>query len=138
MAPVRPGHVNPPVVTISQIYPLAGFVENHRSRHKQLRFCARIILRLRRTLGGRHVLGGLDELAKLFVDHRVPIHPKALDGHLVGWRFFRIVLVGSHEKRAARDPDHIFEWRLIRSWDSLCGKVAVTVLLNTSSSSAFL
>src|SRR5215831_13607762 len=116
MAPVGSGHVNPPVVTIAQIYPLAGFVENHRSRHKHLRLRARIILRLRRTLGGRHVLGDLDELAKLFIGHRVPIHPKAIEGHLMRRSFFRIVLVGSHEKRAARDPDHIFEWRLIRSW----------------------
>src|SRR5215831_5120656 len=116
MAPVRSGHVDPPVVTIAQIHPLARFIENHRSGYKQLWFCAGIILRLRRALGGCHVLGCLDKLAKLFVGHRVPIHPKALKGHLMRRRFFRIVLVGSHEKRAARDPDHIFEWRLIRSW----------------------
>src|SRR5262249_50017036 len=116
MAPVGSGNVDPPVVTISQIHPLAGFVEHNRSRDKQLWFCARVILSFRRALGGCHVLGFLDKLANLFVDRRVPIHPKALDGHLVGWRFFRIVPVRTHEKSAARDPDHIFEWRLIRSW----------------------
>src|SRR5262245_30632235 len=116
MAPVGSWNVDPPVVTISQIHLLPGFVEDNRSRDKQLWFCARIILRFRRALGGRHVLGRLDELAKFFIGHRVPIHPKALNGHLMRRRFFRIVPVRTHEKSAAGDPDHVFEWRLIRSW----------------------
>src|SRR5262249_22989249 len=77
--------------------------------HEQLRFCARIILGSRRTLSRRHVLGRLDELAKLFVAHRVPIHPEALDCHFVRRRFFRIVFVGSHEKSTTGDPDHVWE-----------------------------
>src|SRR5262245_59158874 len=116
MAPVSPGNIDPPVVAVSQIHSLARFIENDRSGYEHLRLCAGIILCFWRALSGCHVLGCLDELAKLFIGDRVPIHPKAIDGHLMRRRFFRIVLVGSHEKSAAGDPDHIFEWRLIRSW----------------------
>src|SRR4029077_1361974 len=55
------------------------------------------------------MLGCLDEFTKLFIGDRVLIHPKAIDGHFMRRRFFRIVLVGSHEKRAAGNPDHIRE-----------------------------
>src|SRR5262249_15359498 len=114
MPPVSPGNIDPPVVTVSQIHPLARFVENNRSGYKHLRLGARVILRSWGSLGGRYVLGRLDELAKLFVGHRVPVHPKAINGHVMHRRFFRIVLVGPHEKSAAGNPNHVWERRLIR------------------------
>jgi hypothetical protein len=60
------------------------------------------------------MLGCVDELAKFFIGDSVPIHPEALDCHFMRRRFLRIVLVRSHKKRAARNPDHIFKWRHTR------------------------
>src|SRR5262245_54153311 len=114
MPPVRSGNVYPPIIAVSQIYPLARLVETDAAEHDQLGSSAGPLLSFWRALGGCHVLGCLDELAKLFVGHRVPIHPKTIDCHFMRRCFFGIVLVGSHEKRTTGDPDHILERRLTR------------------------
>src|SRR4030095_11447339 len=97
-----------------KIDPLARFVENHRGRNEQLRLSRGVFPRFRCSLGGCHMLGRFDEFAKLFVGHRVPIHPEALDCHFVRRRFLGIVLIRPHEKSAAGNPDHVLERSL--SW----------------------
>src|SRR4029077_11603546 len=61
MPPVRSGNVYPPVVTVSQVHPLARFIENDGGWHEQFRFSSWVILRFRRSLGERDVLGCFDK-----------------------------------------------------------------------------
>jgi hypothetical protein len=50
------------------------------------------------------------------------IHPEALDCHFMRGRFLGIVLIRSHEKRAAGNPHHVWERRLIRVRFRLFGR----------------
>ena len=68
---------------------------------------ARIIFRLRRDLGERHMLRRVDEFAELAVRHRRAVDPKSADANPVRWRFLRIVGVRAHAKVATRQEDHV-------------------------------
>ena len=48
----------------------------------------------------------LHEPSEVRVGHRVLVHPEALDTDLPRGRLLRVVRVGAHRERAARDPDH--------------------------------
>ena len=65
-----------------------------------------IVRRLRGPLGQRHVPGGLDEALELAVGDGMRVDPEPAHGHLVRRRFFRIVMVRSHQECPAGDAHH--------------------------------
>src|SRR5207249_8043988 len=90
----------------SKIHALARLLKHDGSGDEQFRLCSRIVLGIRRTFGRRHVLARFDETTKLFIGNGVSINPEAIHCYLVRRCFFRIVLVRSHEKSAAKNPHH--------------------------------
>ena len=107
MAPARAGHPVPPVVVVPQVHALRGLLEHDGAGHQHLRLCARVVLRARRLLGEGDVASRLDEAPELPVRHRVAVHPEPVHRDLVGGRLLRVVMVRSHQERAAGDPDHV-------------------------------
>jgi len=59
--------------------------------------------------------GALPEMLKagslVFTPPKHAVDPESIDGHAMHRRFFGIVIVGAHAKRAARDPEHVGGWR---------------------------
>src|SRR5215831_10666519 len=105
MAPVRSLHITPPLKMIVQSYRTVGRREDDRARYEILRRRARKILRPRRPLGDRHVLGRVHEARELLVRDLGLVHPKTLDVHpMPGLRVRE--LIGAHPKLAVGYPDH--------------------------------
>ena len=109
VAPVGAGHPVPPGVVAAQRHPARRLLEDHRAGHEHLRLGARIVLGVRHPLGDRHVAGGVDKAAKGGVGDLGAVDPEAGDAHRMGRGFLRVVVVRTHEKGAARDPDHVLE-----------------------------
>ena len=120
MAPVGAGNIRPPLVAVVEIDSLFGFLKIDRSRHEQFRLRAGIILWIRRALSRCDELSCFDKPTELFVHHRVRIHPKAIDGNLMGRRFLRVMFVRTHQESATGNPDHVRMRRVTRSSDWIC------------------
>ena len=63
--------------------------------------------RIKPTLRDGAVTGRRDKGGKLAIGDRVWVDEKAFDAYLRHRSFLRVVAVGTHLERAARDPDHI-------------------------------
>src|SRR5258705_12811910 len=115
MSPTGPRNIRPPVIRIAQVGTKRRLLENYRRRHEEVRLCSRIILNPWRAFRERHVTCLLDKARELRVGNRALVEPKTVYCHLMGWCFFRIVIVRSHQKTTAGYPDHLFEWWFARS-----------------------
>ena len=99
----------PPLRPIFQIDWPIGRREDERSRLQHVRQRARIVLRIRRDLGERDMVRGVDELAELAVRDRCAIDPEGADADAVYRRLFRIMPVRTHAEFPARHEDHVGE-----------------------------
>jgi hypothetical protein len=54
------------------------------------------------------MMSRVNEFLELPICHGMGIDPEVTDGDAMNRRFFRIMLVGSHAERTARNPDHAF------------------------------
>jgi hypothetical protein len=72
-----------------------------------------IILRIRRALGEGLMAGGAHKLLELPVCHRRAVDPETVDSDAMDWRLFGVMVVRSHAERAAWDPDHVLQRRLL-------------------------
>jgi hypothetical protein len=59
------------------------------------------------------VTGGANEFLELPVGDRGPIDPETIHSDAMNRSLFGIMLIRSHAKRAAGDPDHIRGHRLV-------------------------
>ncbi len=107
VAPVCAGDVRPPVVVIAQIDAFRRLAKHDRRRDQQRRIGAGVCGRVGDALAQRDVSGRVDEARELGVRHEPAVDPEAVDGDGVRRPFFRVVLVGTHAERAARDPGHL-------------------------------
>jgi len=107
MPPVGPGNALPPVEMIAQIDARRRFAKHNRGRLKRLGFGTRIIFRSGGALGERHIFRFLNEMCKALICYRVLFDPKARHSLRVYWLFLRIVSIGSHLKRATRNPNRL-------------------------------
>src|SRR5215831_5522139 len=115
MAPACSRQVGPPVKVIAQIHAKVWLAEYHRPRHQHMRQRAWILRCVRYTLGDRNVAGGFNEFLKLRVGDKMAVHPEGAHGFFVYRRLLRIVMVGTHQERAARYPLHSWTGRFSRA-----------------------
>src|SRR5262245_60374312 len=108
VAPCRAFQKTPPLTPIAKINRVVGWSENQRAREQHMRQCAWVILRVGWNFRKRHMPGRVDEFLELPVCDWLSIDPEAADGDAMNRRLFRIMLLGSHAKRAAWDSNHDF------------------------------
>src|SRR5215831_16491817 len=106
MAPACSGHVGPPVIVIAQIHAKAWLPKYHRARHQHVRQRAGILSGVGYALSDRDMARGFHEPLKFGVGDKMAVHPKGAHGFFVYRRLFWIVMVGTHQERAARYPHH--------------------------------
>src|SRR6478752_2032503 len=106
MPPVSARDIDPPVVRISQVDGPAGLLEDDRRSREQFWLRAWIVVGIGGPLRERDVMRFFNESCELPIRHSVAAHPEPPDFHVMCGRFLRIVMIGSHQKRAARNPDH--------------------------------
>ncbi len=121
MPPVGSQYESPPVVKIRQIDRVRRLDEDERAGMQQLFLRARVIGRVRRNLGKRHMARRGNERLKRRNGDGSSIHPESADRHLVDRAFLRIVLVGAHAECAAGNPHHIGEGR----WPGSCARSGI-------------
>jgi hypothetical protein len=96
---------------IAEIDRVPLLLEDDGRRLQLLRLGVRIFVRIRWSLGKRYVSCFLNEAAKLLVGGRVFVHPESAHRDGVGGRFLGVMVIGTHQEGAARNPDHIGERR---------------------------
>ena len=105
--PVGAEHESPPVLKVAQIDGIWRLDEDERPRVQQLFLRSRVVGRVGRNLGKRHVPGSSHERLKHGVGHRRAVHPETVDSDAMDRAFLRVVLLGTHLIRPPRDPDHV-------------------------------
>ncbi len=103
--PARSRHVAPPHHRV-QRHRALGCIEHRRTGDEHRSIRARIIRRVKRSLGDRDIAGRRHEVLELSHGHRVRIDPELLDGHRAHRQLLGIELFRAHRERATRDPDH--------------------------------
>src|SRR5215210_2514144 len=93
VAPVRSGHVGPPVVVVAQVDAVARLSEHDGSGHEHFRPCTRVVRGIGRTLGDGNVSRSLYEAPELGVGDGVFVHPKALYVDAVNGALLRVEVV---------------------------------------------
>ena len=96
----------PPLAQVAQVDRSRRRREHERSRHQVLGRCTWIVGGVERPLGHRDVSGRLDEAGELIVGDRELVDREAVDDHTMRRCFLRIVVLGSHRKRATSQRDH--------------------------------
>ena len=71
-----------------------------------------IIFRVGWYFGERDVAGRANEFIKLPIGDRRRVDPKTIDDDAMNGRFFRIMFIRSHAKRATRNKDHARQRRI--------------------------
>src|SRR5690606_28393110 len=95
-APVGAKSEFPPAAPVIQSNRFSGGIKDERSRLQHVRQGTRIIFRLRGDLRESHVVGCLDEFAKLRIRHRRLVHPETVYRNAMDGSFFGIMPVRSH------------------------------------------
>ena len=104
--PGRAGNVLPPAPDVIERHRPVRPLKHERARHEQIRIRVRVVGRVERALGHRHVTGFANEAPELrggdlpFV-HQEPGHRDLPHGPLLGVEVLR-----AHRERAAGHPDH--------------------------------
>jgi len=106
MAPVGALEKCPPLAPVAQVYRMLWRREHQRTCEQHVRERARIILRVGRDLGKRHMAGRANEFLELTIGYRMTVDPEVTSGGAMCRRFLRVMLVGSHAEGAARDLHH--------------------------------
>ena len=104
--PVRAKLERPPFGPVTRIDLTLGRGKHQRPRLEHVRQGAGVVLRIGRDLGEGDVTRLLDEFSEFAIGDRRAVHPEAVDGDAMNRCLFRIVLLRSHAKRTAGNPDH--------------------------------
>jgi hypothetical protein len=91
---------------IAQVDSVRRFHEDGRRWNQQLRQRPGVVCRVRCTFGNRDLSCVDDERGTFRNCDSVDIHQEAVDSHRVGWRLFRVVLIGSHREGPSANPCH--------------------------------
>ena len=109
--PVGPAAPRPPLVGVVQVDRPGRGLEHDRAGEEEVGLSAGITLGFGHLLCDRHVPGRLHEPRELEVGDRVLVEPEAPDRHVADGRLLRIVVLGAHGERAARNPAHALPLR---------------------------
>jgi hypothetical protein len=97
----------PPLAPVAGIDRVLGRGEHQRAGLEHMRQGAGIVPRIGRNLGKRDVARGVDESAKLAIGDRRAVDPEAVHRDAMDRSLLGIMLIRSHAKRAAGNPDHV-------------------------------
>ncbi len=129
MAPIRAGHVAPPLRNVLHAVNFLGHDKNGRTGLEHIARQFRVRLRVDRPFGGRHIAGRRHKGCELGIGDLVPIHPEAADTDLRDRPFFGIDGV-AFGKGSGGNPDHAAMWHwcvhretLLRRRADMCASV---------------
>src|SRR5829696_9569878 len=107
VTPRRPRDPFPPTTPVAEPHALRGLAEYDRARDELLRRRVRVVRRVRRALGERHMPRLGDETREVAVRDGVQIHPETVERHAMNRALLRVEALVAHAELAPLDPRHL-------------------------------